>query len=194
VDGRFRTLAPDISWREYYFLSLRAFFRIGNWIHPNTYLEEFHMRKVMLFLAVVGVAGTLLAADLVIGTWVLNPAHTKVTGSATAMSSGKAIFKAQGDGVSAVYDQVSAGSAAHGEYTAKYDGKDYPLKGDPRCDTVSLRKIDDYTLDYLFKKNGETVISERSVVSKDGKRATVTFKGKDQKGQDYTIVTVWEKQ
>jgi hypothetical protein len=152
------------------------------------------MRKAMLFLAVLGLVGLLWAADPVVGTWILNPAHTKVTGSVTAMSSGKITFKAKENGVTAAYDNVNTGRAIHAEFAAQYDGKDYPLKGDPDCDTVSLRKIDDYTVEYLYKKGGKEVISERSVTWKDGNKATVTFKGKDQKGQDFTIVTVWEKQ
>jgi|WetSurMetagenome_2_1015567.scaffolds.fasta_scaffold169643_2 hypothetical protein len=152
------------------------------------------MRKAMLLLAALGLVSSLWAADVVVGTWILNPAHTKVTGSVTAMSSGKITFKAKENGVTAAYDNVNAGKAIHAEFTALYDGKDYPLKGDPDCDTISLRKIDDYTLAYLYKKGAKEVISERSVISKDGKKATVTFKGKDQKGQDFTIVTVWEKQ
>ena len=37
----------------------------------------FHMRKLMLLLAVLGLVGTLLAADPLLGTWKLNAAKSK---------------------------------------------------------------------------------------------------------------------
>jgi hypothetical protein len=86
------------------------------------------------------------------------------------------------------------GNPIHAEFTGKYDGKDYPVTGLPNADTVSLVKIDAQTLDCLYKKGGKTVRTERVVLSKDGKRATVFKKGSDQTGLDATVVSVWDKQ
>jgi hypothetical protein len=88
----------------------------------------------------------------------------------------------------------SAGKSSHMEYSAKYDGKDYSVKGSPTFDTVSLRKIDKNRQDRLYKKGGKEVYSEHAVLGKDGRTGTVTQKGKDAKGQDFTVITVWEKQ
>jgi hypothetical protein len=153
------------------------------------------MRKAMLLLAVFGLVGWLWAADSLIGTWKMNPTKTKVTGPGAAFKSGSVIIEGQGNGLAMKYDTVGAtGQVTHGEYTAKYDGKDYTIKGDPENDAVSLHRLDSNTVDFVYKKGGKTVMNEQCVVSKDGKIATVTFKGKDPKGVDFTIVTVWEKQ
>ena len=42
-------------------------------------------------------------------------------------------------------------------YTAKFDGKDYPYKGDPGVTTVSLKKIDANTIEETDKLNGKVI-------------------------------------
>jgi hypothetical protein len=80
------------------------------------------------------------------------------------------------------------------EFAGKYDGRNYPVKGLPDADTVSLTKINDFTVDCTYKKNGKVVKNERLVVSSDGKRATVFRKGTDPVKPDFEIVSVWDKQ
>ena len=86
------------------------------------------------------------------------------------------------------------GKAVQGEFAAKYDGRDYPVKGDPGSDMVSLRRIDANTVDYIYKKGGKEVLSERAVVSKDGKTVTLTVKGRDAKGNAYEALVFYDKQ
>jgi hypothetical protein len=153
------------------------------------------MRKTIVFLAVFALAASLWAADPFVGNWKLNPAKGKVTGPGSANKSGTATIEAQENGYKLVYDVVNGeGRAVHGEYAPRFDGKDYPVKGNPDVDAVSLRRIDNYTEDRLYKKAGKEVASEHVVISKDGKTGTLTCKGKNAKGQDYTDVAVWEKQ
>ena len=52
--------------------------------------------------------------------------------------------------------------------TAKFDGKDYPLKGDPGISSVSLKKIDDYTIEETDKRDGKVISVSRITVSRDG--------------------------
>jgi hypothetical protein len=152
------------------------------------------MRKIIFVLAVLGLVGFVWGADAHIGTWKLNPAKTKVTGPGPTYQTGTATFEAQENGFKLTYDQVTAdGKTVHGEFAAKYDGKDYPVKGDPDTDAVSMRRINDRTFDYIYKKAGKEVMREHDVISSDGKTANVTFKGKSPKGEDYTVATVWEK-
>ncbi|MBP1609473.1 MAG: hypothetical protein H6Q04_1708 [Acidobacteria bacterium] len=133
--------------------------------------------------------------DPLVGTWKLNGATTKITGTGSADKSATGKIESQENGFKLIYDGLdSVGKATHFEYSAKYDGKDYPIKGNPAFDTVSLQKIDNNTQDRLYKKGGKEVISEHAAISKDGRTGTVTQKGKDAKGQGFTVVTVWEKQ
>lgn len=154
------------------------------------------MRKAMLLLAVFGLVGTLWAADPEIGTWKMNPSKLKVTGPAGPQEKSSTVkIEHMGDSIRLTWDAVTAESKAyHGEVVAKYDGKDYPVIGYADADMVSQRKIDSNTIEYVWKKAGKEVIAERLVVSKDGKTITFTGKGKNAKGQGFTVVSFWEKQ
>jgi hypothetical protein len=57
-------------------------------------------------------------------------------------------------------------------YTAKLDGKDYPSKGADEYDTVSLKKIDDRTIEETDKFHGTPVEVYKMTVSPDGRTMT----------------------
>jgi len=63
-------------------------------------------------------------------------------------------------------------------YTAKFDGKDYPYKGDPGVTTVSLKKIDANTIEETDKLNGKVIFVSRMTVSPDGKTISNTNEDK----------------
>jgi hypothetical protein len=52
-------------------------------------------------------------------------------------------------------------------YDAKFDGKEYPVKGDPGKTTVSLRKIDDATIEETDHRQGKVVDVIRLELAKD---------------------------
>jgi hypothetical protein len=151
------------------------------------------MRKVLLVLAFCGFAASLWAADPFVGTWKMNP--TKSTFIGQPVNNYTVIIEAQGNGLKLIQDRVEAdGKVTHIEFTAKYDGKDYPLTGNPDADTVSYTKPNANTTEYVYKKNGKEVYDGRAVVSKDGKTMTRTLKGKNAQGQDFTYSMFLEKQ
>lgn len=84
------------------------------------------------------------------------------------------------------------GSKIDWTYTAKYDGKEYPVMGNRSFDTISLRQIDANTLNGVASKNGgKHRMTGRIVVSKDGKTLSLTTSGTDRDGKlipDETIV------
>ena len=152
-----------------------------------------HTLVLMTTIMVLALATMAIAADPHVGTWKLNVAKSKFHGPAD--NSSTATFTAKDNGISLVVDGVDAnGKASHSEFTAKYDGKDYPLTGDPGTDTVSLKKIDANTWSEVLKKAGKEVGTGRNAVSKDGKTMTRTTKGKDAKGQAFNNTTVYDKQ
>lgn len=61
-------------------------------------------------------------------------------------------------------------------YDAKFDGKEYPVVGDPGKTTVSLRKIDDATVEETDHRQGKVVHEIRLQLVKDGNTITVTDK------------------
>src|SRR6266851_3494898 len=86
------------------------------------------------------------------------------------------------------------GTWKHNEWTGKFDGKDYPVTGDPNADTRSYKKVNDHTLAFTNKKGDKVTISGRGVVSADGKTRTVTISGTDSKDKKYTSTVVYDKQ
>ena len=58
-----------------------------------------------------------------------------------------------------------------------FDGKDYPVTGDPESDARSYRKIDDRTMEFWVKKGGKVMASGKIIVAPDGKSRTVTTTG-----------------
>ena len=78
------------------------------------------------------------------------------------------------------------------QYTANYDGKDYPTTGSPDSDSISFKRIDS-SVEFTQKRAGKIVSTGTRVISKDGKVMTVTFKGTDAKGQTTSGMMVFEK-
>lgn len=58
-------------------------------------------------------------------------------------------------------------------YSAKFDGKDYPYKGDPGTTSVSLKKIDANTIEETDKRDGKVTSVSRMTVSPDGQTMTM---------------------
>src|SRR5256886_4502688 len=100
-------------------------------------------KTLLITLAVSFATGTFCFADNPqMGTWKLNEAKSKFSpGSAKnkTVVYQSALFK-----VKVTVDGTDAkGKAAHNEWTGNFDGKDYPVTGDPTSDTRAYRKIDD---------------------------------------------------
>lgn len=66
-------------------------------------------------------------------------------------------------------------SANNGEsYDAKFDGKQYPLQGDPGHTTVSIKKMGTNILEETYTRNGKVISTFQMSVSADGKVMTAT--------------------
>ena len=63
-------------------------------------------------------------------------------------------------------------------YDAKFDGKQYPVEGDPGKTMVSLKRIGDDAIEETDHRNGKVVSVMRLTVSPDGKTIRVTFNDK----------------
>jgi hypothetical protein len=150
--------------------------------------------SVLFVFCSVAVFAQAPAAKNMVGTWKLDPARSKYTPGPTPKSQ-IAILEAAEGGMKVVSDRVEAdGKKTHFEWTAKFDGKDYPVKGDPGRDAVSVKKVDDYTLDISNKKAGKVTTTIHAVYAKDGKSRTETVTGTDAEGRKIENVTQWQKQ
>jgi len=146
-----------------------------------------------LALCFVGVALGYAAADAFMGTWKLNEAKSKL--GPGSRKNNTVVYEASGNNVKVTADGTdSDGRPAHNEWTGKFDGKDYPVTGDPTADTRSYKMVNDRTLTLTDKKNGKTTITGRVVVSADGKSRTVAVSGTDATGKKFHRTAVSDKQ
>ena len=133
----------------------------------------------------------LFYADPFVGIWNLDVAKSKFD-PGPPLKSGKIVIEAQGDGIRFILDAVSAeGQARRGEWEAKYDGKDYPAKMTPFADAIVLSKIDDHTVQAVYKRDGKDVLEERWVLFKGRKVLTMTQTEKNPTGKGFVNTLVY---
>jgi hypothetical protein len=139
------------------------------------------------------IAVCVAAEDVNMGTWKLDDAKSKI--AAGAPKNTTVVYEAAGDSVKVTVDGVDAdGKPSHNEWTGKFDGKDYPVTGDPTADTRSYKRINDHTLALTNTKDGKVTTAGRITVSADGKTRTVTTSGKDANGKKIDSTAVYNKQ
>ena len=73
-------------------------------------------------------------------------------------------------------------------YSAKFDGKDYPYKGDPGVTSVSLKRIDDHHIEETDKEKGKPIVVADMTVAPDGHNMTTVVHDK-RAGTTFTIVS-----
>ena len=151
-------------------------------------------RTTLLTLGLCLVAVMCFAANEAwMGTWKLNEAKSKLAPGGPKNDT--VVYEAAGDSMKVTIDGTTPdGKPFHSEWTGKFDGKDYPVTGDPTSDARSLKQIDDHTLQLAVKKDGKVTMTGRVVLSTDGKTRTVTATGTDSKGKKFKSVSVYDKQ
>ena len=143
-----------------------------------------------LWLAAVTVA---FAADPNVGSWKLNEAKSKI--AAGAPKNQTVVYTAAGDSYKCVVDGVDGtGKAAHNEWTGKFDGKEYPVTGDPASDTRSLKLASPGHYVLSNGKDGKTIVTGTVEFSADNKTRTLTTHMTDAAGKKVTSIAVYERQ
>jgi hypothetical protein len=150
--------------------------------------------SIVLCLALVFVAA--LAAQTptaIAGTWKLNAAKSTFS-PGPAPKSMTVTYTPVKDGVRIKVEVVPVeGAAQTWDMTPMYDGKDYPIKGNPDADAIAYKRIDGRTGESTMKKQGKVVSTNSRTVSDDGKTLTITMKGTTAQGQPRNDVMVFEK-
>ena len=150
-------------------------------------------RTTGLTLALCFISAVVCFASPQLGTWKLNEAKSKL--APAAPKNHTVVYEAVGDDVKITVDGTDvAGKPTHNEWTGKFDGKDYPVVGDPNSDARSYTTVEGNTLEMTIKKGGKVTMTGRIAVSADGKTRTVTLNGTDAQGQNFTSTAVYDKQ
>ena len=153
------------------------------------------MRQIvaMALLGTLFVSASALAADAVVGSWKLDPAMSKFSG--TAPKSITRVYAETADGTSLDQKIVTAdGKEMSMHVTFKYDGKDHAITGNPDADAGAAESIDAHTTDFTMKRGGKAVGAVHRVVSADGKTLTVHNKGTHTDGKAYDDTLVFNRQ
>ena len=157
-------------------------------------MEHMNLKTIGLTLVLCFFGAAFCFADNPqMGTWKLNEAKSKFANGATKNNT--VVYETAGDNVKITADGTDKdGKSTHNEWTGNFDGKDYPVTGDPNSGMRSYKKIDDRTLKMTVKKDGKVTASGRIVVSADGKSRTVTTSGTDAEGKRVQNKVVYDKQ
>jgi hypothetical protein len=165
------------------------------------YSKEKVMTRLLRWMKLSLLFGVLLlaasqvatAADPLSGKWKLNSANSMFDPGPAP----KSITRTQwvnDESITVTMDIVyDNGETRKVQYTAKLDGKDYPISGALNADTITVKRIDERTLEYAHKQGGKTTRSGRTQVSDDGAELTVTSKGTDAKGDEFNDLMVFDK-
>jgi len=150
-------------------------------------------KTITLTVSLFFVAAVVCFASQHEGTWKLNEAKSKFAPGAAKNHT--VVYETAGDNIKVTVDGTDRdGKPTHNEWTGKFDGKDYPVTGDPASDARSYKVVDDRTLDLTIKKGGMVTITGQIVASADGKTRTVTTKGTDAEGKKFENIAIYDKQ
>ena len=151
-------------------------------------------RKIVSIAAFCMIAvAAAFGADPNVGSWKLNEAKSKFAPDTAKNQT--VVYTAEGDSYKCVVDGVDgSGKPAHNEWTGKFDGKDYPVTGDPTADTRSIKMVSAGHYSLANKKDGKTVVTGTIVFSADQKTRTVTTHMTDAAGKKVTTVAVYDRE
>ena len=132
-------------------------------------------------------------ADQLSGTWNMNAEKSKYSPGPPPKSVTVVVESDENNYKIDATGTDGDGKPIHVQYSAKFDGKDYPATGVQNADTVSVKRIDANTVETMQKKDGKVVMTITTKVSKDGKTRTSTWHGKNAEGKDVHNVVVFDK-
>jgi len=104
-------------------------------------------------------------------------------------------FEQSGDAVKHTTDtqlMTNATNFIRVEYTAKFDGKEYPVDTSSTMDRVAFERIDERTLRRVAKDRGKVVETDTLTLSPDGQELTMKSDGTGQ-GVEFHNVQVFER-
>jgi len=142
-------------------------------------------------ITVIGAFG----ADNSLGSWKLNLEKSVYNPGPATVKNLTTTREASENGVKATSTgELANGNPINSSYTAKYDGKDYPVTGAP-WDTIAIKQVDANTFTSAAKMTtGKYSSTSQTVISEDGNTTTVTSKGTNAEGIAFNNTLVYNKQ
>jgi hypothetical protein len=148
---------------------------------------------------VIAVALTLLdaeahcfAANPHTGTWRFNEGKSKMHAGVTKNNT--ITYSEEGDKIKAIFDGTdSDGRPNHSVWVGKFDGRTYPVTGNPHHNAERYRVINDHIAAIEGLQDGKVVWWGTITISTDGKTRTATLHSHDANGKKYTVKKVYDR-
>src|SRR5450631_448414 len=151
------------------------------------------LRKGAFTICILAV-GLFAAENPFAGTWKVNGAKSKLAGSGIGPSGGVRV-ESDGKTYKASVDTTDEkGQPVKFDYEATLDGKPSKVTGSATIDELSLKRVNDHTIDATGKKDGKVVYTDKRTVSKDGKTYTISRTGTSPDGKKNHSTIVFDKQ
>jgi hypothetical protein len=151
------------------------------------------LRKAAFAISILAV-GLFAAENPFVGSWKVNGAKSKLTGSGIGGGGGVRI-ESDGTNFKAFVDTTDEkGQPIKYDYEGTLDGKPSKVTGSSAIDEISLKRVNDHTIDVTGKKGGKVVYTDKRTVSADGKTYTISRTGTSADGKKYHATIVFDKQ
>ncbi len=151
------------------------------------------LRKAAFAISILAV-GLFAAENPFAGTWKVNTAKSKLAGSGIGASGGVRV-ECDGKTYKASVDTTNEkGQPIKFDYEGTLDGKPGKVTGSAAIDELSLKRVNNHTIDVTGKKDGKVVYTDKRTVSSDGKTYTISRTGTSPAGKKYHATIVFDKQ
>ena len=138
-------------------------------------------------------AAASLAASPQMGTWKLNEAKSTIPAGSPKYTT--IVYAMDGENLKVTSEGTDKdGQPMHTVWTGKFDGKPYPLTGDPTADTRTYRAVNELTTSLTNKKHGKVVVTGRVEVDAPGKVRTLKTTSTDSAGKVVSATYIYDKQ
>lgn len=118
------------------------------------------------------------AGDPFLGNWTLDPARSDIRAGL------RVTIEIRGNAF-----QYSSGGI---QYTALMDGEPYPLKGLSTPASVSLKRMDERTIERTYYRDGVPVSGATLTVTPDGRFLTVKSRRLDPEGKGRELISIYQ--
>ena len=161
-------------------------------------MEHHHTTHTNVVL-IVAIALTLLrtmadcfAANPHIGTWRFDEAKSRMHAGVT--KNYIITYSEQRDRIKATMDGTdSDGKPNHSVWIGKFDGKAYPVTGNPHHNAERYSVINDHTAAIEGLQDGKVVWWGTITISKDSKTRTATLHSHDVNGKKFTVKKAYDR-
>jgi len=155
----------------------------------------------MLLALLVALAGVGASAgfakqptvDSWIGTWTLNLEKSTYGASPAPRSGTSRLMSVAGGRIRMIQDQVREQGESHVDFTAAFDGRDYPVEALPGV-TYALTRVNEFVYVIVAKGNGVVTSTTLTVVSPDRMTRTSTTTSVNPQGTTVANIAVYDRQ